>query len=78
VVFRYFQGKPPSNTDPLVLFMSNLVEGGLNNAAQFLPRARSVAGDAAGLVRPVTVSRPSFMQFVCIASVKNLKTEGQK
>jgi hypothetical protein len=30
------------------------------------------------VVRPVTVSKPGFMQFVCISSVKNIKIEGQK
>jgi hypothetical protein len=30
------------------------------------------------VVRPVTISKPGFMQFVCIASVRNLKTATAK
>jgi len=29
--------------------------------------------DADATIRPVTVSKPGVMQFVCIASVKNMK-----
>jgi hypothetical protein len=34
--------------------------------------------EAEVVVRPVTKSKPGFMQFVCIASVKNLKTASAK